>query len=246
MKYKTIGGGPPLVTSFADSGNRANGPLGSNWSHDIIYNTPFSSPTGFGAISIGQNTDLTQGIRMVGSGTNNPATLLYTEAFPVGSAAWPNIYATNQYFVQYVFWEYIFGGGSGAGFGGMVDGQTSTIQNGYLVNTNNHANTTTLERWVPNGSNAPGSNFSATTVVSDVALGIHGLSQGDTIRISIDRLTTPGSSVVRISLNGTLKFTYTDGTPIPAGGPGLWCQCAISGGVANIVGLKNFSCGIGL
>lgn len=248
FRYRTIGGSLN-PNQFSDAGNRATGPLGQNWFQGIIYNTPFTSPTGFGTFQIGQQvSDGTQGFQALSGGTNNPATILYALAAPMGSSAWPQIYGASQQFVQFTFWEYSSGGGSGSYFGSVLDMQPSAVINGYFFQVNlKTAAQIRVDKFIPNGTNAPGSNIAgSSTVINNATIGIATLVQGDVVRMSVDRATTPGSVIIAVTLNGVQKAQVTDVSPLAVGGPGMQTQASVSGGVGATMGWKNFSCGVGL
>jgi hypothetical protein len=233
-------GGTPPVTSFSDSGGSqsSGGALGQNWFAGISYYTPFSTPIGLSILSRGNAiVDGLPAIIGTPGGSASPNTVYDSIGVPI--PIFSSVWGKSQ-FVQFTFIEYS-GVTNNTFFGGFLFYQPSAVLNGYRMSANLHvANSITIVKFAPNGTNGIGSNLTSSVLINNAGLGgISSFSNGDIIRLSGDT-SVPGQITVSLRVNGVLKGSAVDGSPLVGGLPAYYVEMG-----TGQVSIRTFSAGLG-
>lgn len=235
------GAGLPPVTRFQDSFNRASGPLGQNWMQGCIAITPDVNNVSVGFFSITQATDLvTQALTGNNINTAGATTQMPAIACPIpliNNFVW----GKTQY-CQLTFKDYSSASNMDMFIGCFV--QPSALFNGYFMHANLHVPFIEIAKYSPNAQNSPGSALNPSTLVA-APVNANAFASGDVIRMSVDLVTTPGSAIITLLVNGVQKAQVTDGVPLIGGVPGIGIIPG-GGSLTTFFHLINFDGGIGV
>jgi hypothetical protein len=204
------------VTQFSDTFNRASGPLGQNWAQGAIGITPYNNNVSIGVFAVNASNDATQSMGGTNLSSGIASTILPAYAAPIPLIN--NLVWGKSQHSQFTFKDYTSTNNSSIGIACCL--QPSALLNCYALDINLHTPLIQIVKFAPNGQNQPGSSLNGSSLVGPI--NANALNTGDVIRLSVDFTTTPGSAIITVLINGVVKGTFTDVSPLVGGIPGIY------------------------
>jgi len=224
VKIKLLAGAGAAQTSFADTFNRASGPLGSDW---IVASYPFLPTNTVVATmeaNVGVATDLGQACLIAFIGNANPTWVLPCQMIPILVSR--NLFGLNA-FCQATFISGADNSLAGIGLGLKTD---TTLSFYSLANSTN-GNTVTIRKWVAGALSTLATVRASKLVANEV------------IRFWVN-YDDPAQVVLNATIDGGSLTTVADAAAsrFYDGSPGI---LGISTNQTGTQQYRNFSCGLG-